>query len=320
MTPSLSRSLLAAGLAAPLLLSGGCLYDEGLIISNMQGTVFIPEAAATREIVDANGVPQTVTDIKLIGPVYLGVYPSILPKDVIAPYPHPEVGPQYLESIAGDAYPYGGTTVGDLRFACLEFLTCKITSGRFVDWQTIIDWFASLGLPIKDASGVDVTTGTYLQQTCFDQLNVTSDAEARLTAYQDVNDDGGIDALDLDFVWDEADHGYRAPFTLWQQEFFWDLHEEEETGCTPGKDCTGFSLWGWMDAPSDLEYSFSTCDGTFGFPNEIYNNEFQGGSVQPDVLNFPSTYISTGDAVASQGIVWDDIYDQPELVLDLIVE
>jgi hypothetical protein len=316
----MSSSSVSRVLLGLFVLLGACRYEEGLIISNMQGTVFIPEEAATRTIVNAEGVEETITDVKLIGPVYLGVYPSILPQDIVAPYPHPEVGPQYLEAIAGNAYPYGGTTIGDLRFACLEFLTCKVSSGRFEEWQDIVDWFADLGLPIKDASGVEVTTGQYLQQTCFDQLNVTSDAEARLTAYQDVNDDGAINELDLDFVYVPEEHGFRAPFTLWQQEFFWDLAEEEQTGCTPGTDCTGFSLWGWMDAPSTLDYVYSTCDGSFGFPNEIYNNEFNGGAVQPDVLNFPSTYLGSGDAVSSEGFVWNDIYDQPELVLDLILD
>lgn len=303
--------------------TSGCLYDEGLIIENLRGTVFLPDAAATRTIVDAQGEAQTITDIRLIGPVFLGLYPAVLPQDVVAPYPHPEIGPQFLADVPGDTYPYGGTTVGDIRFACLEFLTCKITSGRFFDWQEIIDWFAVLDLPIKDASGVEVTTGQYLQQTCFDQLNVTSDAEARLTAFEDANDDGTIDRLDLDFVeYDHPDHGpgYLADFTLWQQEFFWDRQAEEETGCTPGTDCPGFSLWGFMDAPSSLEYTYSTCDGSFGFANEIYNNEFYGGTAISDVLNFPSTYISVGDVLAAEGIVWSDIYDQPELVLDYMVQ
>lgn len=319
MTHALPRLSLLAPFA---LLAGlsGCRYDEGLLIENMRGTVFVPEAAATRTIVNPDGQSVPITDVKLIGPVYLGVFPSVLPADVVAPYPHPEVGPQFLPGVLGDTYPYGGTSIGDLRFPCLEFLTCKVTSGRFEEWDTMIDWFAMLDQPIKDASGAEIVSGEYLQQLCFDQLHVTSDEEARLTAYEDRNDDGEIDALDLDFVYDEAAGGFRAEFTLWQQEFFWDLEQEETEGCTPGTDCTGFTLWGWMDSPSTLTYDFSTCDPSFGFRNEVYNNEFWGGVVFSNVLNFPTTYIATGDALASQPIVWSDIYDQPELVLDWVVD
>jgi len=303
-----------------LVAASACRYDEGLLIDNMKGSVFIPDAAATRLIAQPTGETVPVTDVKLIGPVYLGVFPSVLAANVLAPYPHPEVGPQFIEGVPGDTYPYGGTTVGDLRFACLEYLTCKVTSGRFETWDTMIDWFAYLGQPIKDAAGAEVVSGGFLQQLCFDQLNVTSDAEARLTAYEDRNDDGSINELDLDFVHDDTAGGFRAEFTLWQQEFFWDIEQEETEGCTPGEDCTGFTLWGWMDSPSTLTYDFSTCDPTLGFNNEIYNNEFFGGMVFSDVLNVPTTYISTGDALAGEPYIWNDMNDEPELVLDWIVE
>jgi hypothetical protein len=298
----------------------GCRYEEGLLIENMRGTVLVPEAAATRTVVHPNGESETITDVKLIGPVFLGLFPSVEEADVIAPYPHPEVGPQFIPGVAGDTYPYGGTTIGDLRFACLEYLTCKVTSGRFDTWNTMIEWFASLDQPIRDASGAEVVSGEYLQQLCFDQLNVTSDEEARLTAYEDRNGDGETDALDLDFVWDESAGAFRGEFTLWQQEFYWDTREEETTGCTPGEDCTGFSLWGWMDSPSTVTYDYSTCDPSLGFNNEIYNNEFFGGIVFSNVLNFPTTYIDAGDVLATEPFVWNDISDQPELVLDWIVE
>jgi hypothetical protein len=75
-----------------------------------------------------------------------------------------------------------------------------------------------------------------------------------------------------------------------------------------------------MDAPSTLTYDFSTCDASFGFENEIYNNEFFGGTIFSNVLNFPTTYIAAGDALSSTPYVWKDIYDQPELVLDWVVE
>lgn len=307
----------ASALAAVVLGSAlsGCAYDEGLLIANLKGRVMIPKEAATRTILDADGVPQVVEDVRLIGPVYLGVFPSVLPANTIARYPHPEIGPQYLTDVQGNTYPYGGTTVGDLRYPCLEFLKCKMTSGRFTDYDNIIDWFEFVGQPIKDSTGEIITDGRFLQQTCFELLAVTSDKEVRLTAYIDKNGDGALDSLDLDFV-KEGDY-YVADFTLWQQDFYWDQDQEN---CTPGLDCDGFSLWGWMDAPSTTEYSYSTCDADAGFVNPWYDAQFPGGASFSDTLNFPSKYIADGDWTATEGYVWRDIYDEPDLFLDYPVQ
>ncbi|MEQ1565576.1 MAG: hypothetical protein ABMA64_08060 [Myxococcota bacterium] len=295
----------------------GCSWDEGLLIRNMRGRVFVPVEAITRDIQDADGNTVTIgPDIKLMGPVYLGVFPSVAPANVIERFPHPEVGPQYIDGVSGDAYPYGGTTVGDLRYPCLDFLTCKLVSGRYVDYDEMIDWFKTVGQPIVDPSGAEVEDGEYIQQTCFDLLAVTSDSEIRLTAYEDRNDDEKIDKLDLDFV-DNGDGYYVADFTLWQQEFFWDQNQEN---CTPGEDCTGFSLWGWMDAPSTTTYQYTTCNPASGFINNWYNSNFYGGAAYVDTLNFPSTYITDGDYTAPEGHVWSDIYEEPDLYLDFVVQ
>src|SRR5262249_26235407 len=142
---------------------------------NMKGRVLVPKDATTRTIVREDGSEEVIPpDVKLIGPVYLGLYPSIYPANVIERFPHPEVGPQYLEDVPGDAYPYGGTPIGDMRFPCFEFLTCKLSSGRFLDYQEIVDWFAFLDQPVVDAAGAPVTDGDFIRQTCYDLLNVTA--------------------------------------------------------------------------------------------------------------------------------------------------
>lgn len=298
-------------------LSSGCSFDEGLIIENLKGTVRLPVEAATRSIIDSDGKVVEVQGPEVIGPVYLGLYPSIEPANVIERYPHPEVGPQFLDDVQGNAYPYGGTTIGDLRFACFESLSCKVTSGRFKDWAGLIDFFDAIGEPVLDNFGQPITNPELLRQTCYDLLDVTSDAEMRITAYEDRNDDGNIDELDLDFVIDDSGEFYEAEFTIWQQEFFYDLEQED---CTPGTDCKGMSLWGWMDAPGTAQFTFSTCDPAFGFNTEVYDSEFVFGSVVSDVLNFPSNRISSGDWVSAQHFQWDDVNDEPTLVLDFEVQ
>ncbi len=294
------------------LLSTGCAYDEDLLIANLQGTVVVPRAAATRTFIDADGGENEITDVRLIGPVYLGLFPSVLPPNNVASYSHPEVGPQYITGVQGDTYPYGGTTVGDLKFACFEFLTCKVVSGRYVDFDSMASWFAdTLQQPILDANNVPVTNGEYLRQTCFDLLEVTSDEELLLTAIHDRNGDEKLDEQDLDFV-ENKDGDFEAQFTFLQQDWYWDQTEKD---CEPGVDCTGFSLWGFMDAPSTISNVYSTCDPAQGYEEQTYNNDYDGGRPQMDVLNQPSSWISAGDWVADEGYVWKDVYEQPTINL-----
>ena len=318
-------ALRSAFVSLPLLaLSGGvlsgCQYDEGLIIHNMRGKVVVPRAAATRVITDADGNSTEVVDSRNIGPVYVGVFPSVLPANVVDTFPHPEIGPVYLEDVQGDTYPYGGTTIGDLRFACFDGLTCKMVSGRHLDFQSIIDWFSgTLNQPIVDAQGAEVANGEYFRQTCFDLMEVTSDEEVYITVTEDKNGDEKIDAQDLDFQ-ENADGDFEAEFILWQQDFFWDQDAED---CTPGTDCPGFSVWAFMDGPSGVNNSFSTCtsDSSEGFRVNEYNVDFWGGRAEPDVLNAPGKYIGAGDWVSDAHLKggewvegayrWDNIYDEP---------
>ncbi len=304
--------LLALSLAA----LGGCRWTEPMIIENMTGTVVLPEEAGTRAFLDDAGQAVDKTDVRLIGPVYLGLYASV--QDGLEAYPYPEVGPQFEDGVPGDTYPYGGTTVGDLRYACVEFLRCKFVSGRYKDFDALVDWFSeTLQDPILDQFGNEIPNGEFLRQTCFDLLEYTNDAELRMTAYEDRNGDGVIDEGDLDFVQRE-DGKFEAEFTIWQQEWFDNRDVVEDAGGAE-EEIHGFTLWGFMDTPADLTYEFSTCDPENGYLETTYNNYFFGGRPYQDILNQPGFYIGQGDWVASEGFVYENWYDRPELNLDFQV-
>ena len=317
VVPSLAFLAAAGGMS-------GCQYDEGLLIHNMRGTIVVPRAAATRQITDEDGNTTEVVDARNIGPIYVGVFPSVFPANVIDTFPHPEVGPVYLDGVQGDTYPYGGTTIGDLRFGCFDNLACKLVSGRHFDYESIIDWFSNtLNTPILDAEGREVDNGEYYRQVCFDLMEVTSDEEVYITVTSDQNNDGEINAADLDFK-ENADGDFEAEFVMWQQDFFWDQNAED---CTPGSDCPGFSVWAFMDGPSGVDSSFATCetDNNSGFQVNEYNVDFFGGRAEPDVLNAPSKYIGIGDWVSSEfkqggewvegAYRWDNIYAEPVIRL-----
>lgn len=276
-----------ASLLMIVALASGCGYDESLSIHDMNFSITLPEEAATRTFIHSDGSEELVSDPALIGPVYVGFYPSV--QEGIQPYLYPEIGPIYEAGIDGDAYPYGGSSIGDIRFPCMEYLQCKVVSGRYVDFDDMVSWFNdTLEAPIVDASGDVVTSGDYIAQTCFDLLNYSDESEIRLTATDDKNEDGALDKLDLDFV-QQADGTYKGDFTVYQQEYF----QNAETG-------DGFTLWGWMDAPDVLTQRFTTCDPTQGYQETEYNNDFFSGRPYLDLLNFPSNYIGAGDWVASE--------------------
>ena len=296
-------------LSAALL--SGCYYDEGLTIENMTGTLVIPREAATRDFLREDGSVDTVTDVRLIGPVYLGMFAGV--EQGIEDYPHPSVGPQFQAGVPGDTYPYGSTTVGDIRYACFEHLTCKVASGRYVDFDSLVEWFRDvLEQPIVDNLGQEVNNGDFIRQTCYEYLNVTADEEVRVTANDD-NKDGVIDLNDLDFV-EGSDGNFYADFTFWQQEYFEEADPEE------GVDPSGFSVWGWMDAPSQASLKFGTCNASQGYQENTYNNSFFGGQQYNDLMNFPANYISGGDWVASTGYTYETPYDTPEVWIDFEVE
>lgn len=304
-------------IAGALSLLQACAYEEGLVIENLRGTVHIPAAATVREYIDDQGQVQTTPpDIRAIGPVYFGMFSSVAPAGVIERYPYPEIGPQFLDGVPGDTYPYGGTTLGDLQFACLQSLACKVVNGRYVSYDAMLEWFQQVGVDVLDANATEVTSGEFIRQTCFDIFNVNSDLEVRLLP-RDKDEDGKITEKDLDFQFDEQADEWVGSFEIRQQELFFDQNQKD---CTPGIDCDAYSLWGWMDTPANQTYTYKTCDTTEGFQQQVYNVSFQGGRVFPDVLNFPTKYIEAGDYVASEAFEWKNVYDEPDIYFDFLVQ
>ena len=159
----MSKRLITGLLAATTLI--GCGYDEGLTIENIEGTVVIPREMVTRTY-NVDGQTTELTDVRSIGPVYLGLYPSVEAPEIVTSDPHPSVGPSFDGQSLGDTYPYGGTSIGTFRPICLEALQCKVVSGRFVDWDGMAYWFSDvLGEPILDYFGNEADSGEYIRQT-----------------------------------------------------------------------------------------------------------------------------------------------------------
>ncbi len=305
--------------------SAGC-YDEGLIIQDLVGTVVIPKDAATmdftREVTDDNGDPVldpatgdpqeevvTVTDVRLIGPVFIGLYASV--RDDLFSYPYPETGPvsgAAQELGVGDAYPYGGTTLGDFRYACFEFFQCQMVSGRYESFESIISWWRdTVGVPLVDASGEEITSADAFVQTCYQLRRWTSEEEIQLTPTSDRNGDDVIDAGDLDFV--EDGDNFVGEFVIPEAEFFEDM-----------------TAWAFMERPGPTNLttgplSYNTCNPTLGYQEFTYNQNWRAGTQFQDVLNRPAAYTETGDYVSSTGFTWaDDPFEPAEIVLDFEVE
>jgi hypothetical protein len=249
-----------------LILAFGCAYQEELPEKDITGTVVLPAAALTRQL--PNG--ETVTDPRLIGPVFLGAYAGI--DDVAFSYPHPTMGPIVNADTPGDTFPYGGTTVGRYDFACYEALACKVVTGRFADYADILDYFQLLGSPVTDDNGAEVANGSTFQQACYEYYYATSDAEMAF--------------IGADQFTENADGDWEASFSMPHTVFV-----------------DGMVIWGWMDAPSvDLANtsengSFSTCDVGSGRNPTEYDEEFYEGRVYYNALNIPSRYIFNGDWV-----------------------
>ncbi|MDP2308138.1 MAG: hypothetical protein Q8P18_19110 [Pseudomonadota bacterium] len=272
-----------------LILALGCAYNEALPEKDIFGTVIVPAAAATRTQADGT----ELKDARFIGPIFLGAYAGI--DSVSFGYPHPSMGPIVTADTPGDTFPFGGTTVGRYDFACYESLACKVVTGRFTDYQDILDYFGTvLGNPVKDQSGEDVANASTFQQACFDHFYATSDDEMAFLG-------------DLQFS-ENADGDFEAAFTMPHTVFV-----------------EGMTIWGWMDAPEIVAANpsangdFSTCEEGAGREFEEYNSEFFEGRVYYDALNTPSRYIYSGDWVATGGeeSVVNSPDDRPVVRLDI---
>lgn len=266
----------------PLLLVsllGGCKYDEMIAEREIAGQLRIPKAAATRQV-KANDDPSDystveLTDIRLLGPIYIGAYPGLDTSS--RPYPFPKQGP-IIASHEGNSFPYGGTTVGRMDFACYKALACKVTTGRFEDYADVLDYFANvLKHPVVDDRGNALTPeeAEAFQQYCYDYYYATSDDEMEFI---------GVD--NLSFTEDGDD--YVADFSL-----FHTFYKE------------GMQVWGFMDAPlikpDALEQAgtFSTCDTGGGNHVYRYDQDFYEGAPYADLLNYPTQYLDVDDWVSS---------------------
>lgn len=248
----------------------GCAFQEDLPEEDLRGTVRIPIEAASFEFGDDVDNLETITDARGLGPVYLGVFPSV--QEGLYDFPHPEIGPVLNTSAEGDTYPYGGTSIGRFDWACYQELICKIPTGRFTSYEDILDYFGNvLNDPVSDSEGVIVNSGTEFQEHCFELLFATADYEMlfvnEVTDF--VEQDGYLVAEDVEIP--------QVPFT------------------------EGMTIWGWVDMPSRT-YEFSTCDSANGEFFSYYNEEFDKGTNYIDVLNFPGNYIDPGDWVVQDAV------------------
>ena len=262
---------------------GGCANPETVPEGEVVAKVVIPKAAATRTVVsavddDGDGtyeyVTSDVTDVRTLGPIYIGAFGGI--DDLAFPYAHPAMGPVTTEGQRGDTFPYGGATLGRLDYACYTQIACKVTTGRFKDYDELLDYFRNdLGLPVQDAMGNEVVNGDTMRQQCLEYFSATSDAEMAF-----------IGEDNLSFA--EEGDDFVAEVTL--------AHTNR---------VDGMSLWAFMDAPeirSDqvpANGSFTTCDLAGGRNASVYTDYgFYEGASYYNILNAPSTYIQYGDWVS----------------------
>ena len=289
---------------------GGCAYEENLREQDLTGVVRIPlEALESLQLIDPDGTPivdggftlddegQPVLDITdqmgLLGPLYIGAFPSV--ETGLYAYPHPEMRPILDSDRPGDTYPYGGTTVGRFDYACYEQLRCKVVTGRYTDYQQIIDFFADVVQePILAPDGTEVTNGSTYQEHCFTTEYVTSDDE-------------------LSFIDDEPNENVRPYFKPYFSLNEAGTHYVADVTIPHALVVDGMELWGWVDMPS-ARYNYASCNESEGDMHYRYTEQFYKGSSYPDLLNFPGLYIDEGDWVVDEPYTVDSADD--EFVVD----
>lgn len=282
----------------------GC-WQEDLPQIDIHGKLVLPAEAVTREVpvFDEEGTAigsESLTDPRLLGPIYIGAFSSI---DTISfAYPHPSMGPIITADEPGNTYPYGGTTVGRLDFACYQALACKVTTGRFSNYSDVLDYFKNvLGTPVVDEHGNEVMSSDVFQQECYDYFHITSDQE--------------LSFIGADQFVDQGDGTWAADFTM--------AHTLLVEGMT---------LWGFMDAPKIEPYidggaysaaangGFTTCLDDFGNQHSEYDSNFYEGAPAYDILNFPSQYITEADYVADGTTTISSADETPTITLSVKVE
>lgn len=248
---------------AALILAGlqACSFDEKLNSHDLRGTVKIPiEAIKFTYGFDDEAIE--IEDIRGLGPLYLGVYPSV--QEGLYPYPHPEMGPILAEGQDGNAYPYGGNSVGRFDWACYEQLVCKVTTGRFENYDDILDFFGNqLDEEIRTMDGHAVNSSAEFQERCFEVEYGTGDWEMLFVGERDFEIEGEyLVARDVVIP--------HVPFY------------------------ENMQIWGWVDMPSP-SFEFNTCDPSVGDNLNYYAESYDLGTNGVDVLNYPGKYIDFGD-------------------------
>lgn len=257
----------------------GCAYDEELNDFDFFGTVKIP-AAATKFKYGLGDDEVEIDDIRGLGPLYIGVFPSV--EDDLYPFPHPEMGPILAEGQDGNTYPYGGNSIGRFDWGCYEQLICKMVTGRFESFADIIDFHANvLGEPIRTPDGQPVQSEAEYRERCFEITYTTSDSEMLFIGERDFTLDG--------------DYLVAEDVVLPQVAFR-----------------EGMQVWAWVDMPS-ASFEFNTCTAGVGETQNYYNEFYQVGTNSIDVLNFPGKYIDSGDWVTQEPATINSVNDEFEL-------
>lgn len=267
-----------------LLWASGCVFNEHLPEVDITGTVVVPRAAATRAVTDSRtGEVTEVIDVRFIGPVYLGAFSGV--NDIDFAYPHPNIGPVISSEDLPDTYPYGGGTVGRFAFACYSSTACEVVTGRYTTFDDLLGFFSDVvGDPITDEGGTPVASEDYYRSYCYDLFEYTADFELQFL-------EGAKENLQFQ---ENADGDFEATFNLWH------------TVYKPG-----MRIWGWVDTPSSNAsnpFSFSTCNPNDGLQLSQYNADLRSGNAYTDLLNRPSTYVSSGDWVVGDPpeMTWED--------------
>ena len=276
-----------------------CQFDEPLAERDLKGTVRIPKEALDITLIDDDGVERVVSgDIRMLGPVYMGAFPSV--EEGHYPYIHPEMGPILDADYPGDTYPYGGTTVGRFDFGCYEQLACKVVTGRYDSFDDVLEFFRDvLDDEIKGPDNDPVGSGEEYQERCFETQYITSNDEI---AFIDEEPEEDVKPYFKPYFEEDGDHWVAdvvIPHTLVEK---------------------GMAIWGWVDMPSP-KFDFVTCDATTGDYFNRYSEQYYQGASYPDVLNYPALYIDGGDWVANEDIpTVNDPNKEFELTLDFKYE
>ena len=258
------RRLIWLALSIGVGVSVGCL-DEQLPEQNISGTLTVPGSQA-----------ENAYDI---GIVYLGLYSGWDSNSL--GYPYPSTGPVVGDASAGDAFPYGGTTVGRFAFACYQVLKCEFITGRFTNFEEIISSYE-----LTDEAGAPLTPEQMFDDCTF-YYGFNSLEEFDFSG-EELLDFARNDAGDWEASWQIVRAQPRDNSVLYA------YADNDLTSCNPG-------------------------DGSINRQPDAF--VFREGTNFQDVLNFPVKYLTRGDFITSQPpSVEQDRLDGYELVLDYVFD